>query len=258
MAEKKAVQQEERREAENDRRQRLLDDTPITELMIGPFRSSSLQANDEVMIGNILNTMRAWCSVGGRQRVRIDFTPSATEARSIASRLRAALMKGEWAAEVEKLLCLFVAWNKTAFLEVEAEQMAVNVKPGDYMEKSYRSEWLFHQKTYEAIKPVKWSKRKATVAAVVHAVRTRCERAYPESLLLRGVASTSAESNVANVAEWSLVKDTEGFGVKVLASFTDPQLTSKEYEDQIERCLYNFKVANKTEVYGVVWGGADV
>lgn len=289
--EKKARKQADiraRREERTARRPQLLRDAPITELMLRDFVSPTQPAYHDIIIDNILRSIgerivaqrfsvltdsAAATAVAGSEPCetlilrgrtpdlcRIDFAPTATGVSSIASKLQSALQKQDWTADVEQLLCLFVAWNRSAFSEIDPEQMVVQVLPGD-QEKRYRSCWFYHQKAYKALTPVTWYKRKETVATVVRSVRKRCQLVDPGSPLLRDVAGSIASSEADDMVvkemeqsaqrEWSLVKDTEGFGAKVMSCFSGLEATSEEYEERIERCFYAFKVANKTAVYGL-------
>lgn len=285
---KREAKDKAKREKQESRRQQLLKDAPITGLMLRKFVSPTRPAYHDIIIDNLLQSIgerivaqtlpvladSAAKSKPRREPIlrgrtpdlyRIDFAPAATGVTSISGRLRSSLQKPNWKADVEELMSLFVAWNKSAYPDITPGQMVVRVRPKENEEERYRSCWLHHQTTYNVITPVTWYKRKETVAAVVQSVRERCQKMNPGSLLLcDGASSTAApeaknmyarEMEKVNQREWSLMKDTEGFGAQVMSCFYGKEVTWAEYEDRIERCLYAFRSANKDAVYGLLDNG---
>ena len=105
--------------------------------------------------------------------------------------------------------------------------------------RTYRSVWIHNQKLYNEIHPITWPKRDAVISAVVEAMRERCKRVDPKSILLRGplhLKGTLTEDERKHVQEGSLYGLHTGLAGKVRTCFQGPQLRAKEYEDVSSRC----------------------
>jgi len=144
----------------------------------------------------------------------------------------------------ESLLRPLLGWNKEAFPDDIQErlwkQMESVLRDGRTLasqhditmkgqESRYRSKWQFHQKAYKVAMPVSRLKRKEAVAAVVASARSRCMKARPGSLLIHDLTVSTGRcieegeslAKINHAKEWSLMKDSEGFGAKVMACFMD-------------------------------------
>jgi hypothetical protein len=189
---------------------------------------------------------------------RIDYDPDATGCTSIQSRLRKAIATGDL-EDVDYLMRPVMKSNYLAFSEVDdIEKKQVPVRRR-LTENSYHSFWL-HQQILKKFTPLSKSKSAAVVDYIVNRHRGLCRDRHPHSLLLRPVPELASElrkgqlnideDQLNHVREWSLYGKGGGFAAKVQACFDGPERSAEDYEDLLERKMYEFKFENPSAVHG--------
>jgi len=234
--------------------------TPMVALLEGP---SFQTYKPDVLEHKILNSLRkrldsgAGVVLNGRtaEHFRISYDPSPTDITSFRQHLHKTLSVSDGFKTLEALLLPVVKANDTLFPELKK----VTKKSCRRLdERSYRSFWLHHQKTYNTIHPISWDKREEEIATIVQVLRTHCDRVEPKSLLLRDpdtLVEHTYEDGVHALTvkcphEWSLYATERGLGNKLRACFAESERSTEDYENLVERELYRFKQFNQSAVYG--------
>ena len=84
-------------------------------------------------------------------------------------------------------------------------------------------------------------------------VRQRCIKVDPSSNLLLDpfeLGNQINEDDTRRFQKWSLHGKGTGLEAKLMECFTNPDSTTAEYEDLIERTLFHYKLANQSAMMG--------
>lgn len=179
---------------------------------------------------------------------RIDYSPNVKDVTGITARIQQAQAAEFTDEQIDEMLRPLVAWNRSAFQDIPKDALDRYSKKCTVADpKRHLPQWTLHQKSIAGLSPITWSKRSKVVEAVFNSVRQRCISMSPGNSLLRKPDNAVPDKKVL---EWSLLDKTAGFGAKLMECFDEPGKAPEVYADQIETCLYKFRMKNKEAVYG--------
>ena len=179
---------------------------------------------------------------------RIDYDPKSDHVTGIKSRATELMSLDFDYTGLEALLSPLVTANLKT-LGYKSKQISTIHRFEDYL---YHDSWCWGFARIDQVKPVTWDKRRSVVIGIWTIVRQRCMSVNPFSKLFfdpNQLENLMNDDDMQHCREWSLHGEDTGLARKLMECFSNPERSTAEYEDLIERTLYCYKIANKSAMF---------